>query len=86
MPTQARVEGLNPDLRDENGYAVVAPDITKRVRRGYPEVIDDEPRWPCSRPASAAAEQWNGALAGEAMAAFRRPPAQIRSCHERRRS
>ena len=59
MRTQARVEDLDHDLWEENDDAVVAPDVTKRVRRSYPELIHCAPRWPlvCPDRASAAAEQ-----------------------------
>jgi hypothetical protein len=45
MRAQARIEGLNPDIWDENDYAVVDPDISKRVGRIYPEMILGEPNW-----------------------------------------
>ena len=37
--------GLNPDIWDENDYAVVDPDINKRLGRIYPEAIRGESRW-----------------------------------------
>jgi hypothetical protein len=45
MRAQARVEGLNPDLWAANDYAIVDPDINKRVGRIYPEMIKGEPKW-----------------------------------------
>jgi hypothetical protein len=45
MRAQARVEGMNPDLWDENDYPIVDPDINKRVGRIYAEMILGEPKW-----------------------------------------
>jgi hypothetical protein len=45
MRAQARIEGLNPDIWAEDDYAIVDPDINKRVGRIYPEVILGEPKW-----------------------------------------
>jgi hypothetical protein len=42
---QARIEGLNPDLWADDDYAVVDPDINKRVGRIYPELIKGERKW-----------------------------------------
>jgi hypothetical protein len=44
---QARIEGLNADIWAEHGYAVVEPDINKRVGRIYPDMIRGDLRWPC---------------------------------------
>jgi hypothetical protein len=44
---QARIEGLNADIWAEHGYAVVEPDINKRVGRIYPDMIRSDLRWPC---------------------------------------
>jgi hypothetical protein len=45
MRARARVEGLNPDLWADDDYAIVDPDINKRVGRIYPEMILGEPKW-----------------------------------------
>jgi hypothetical protein len=80
MRTQARVEDLDPDLWDENDDAVVAPDITKGVRRSYPELIHCEPRWPLVSPDRAsAANSGMESSQEEDMAAFKRRYAQIRA-------
>jgi hypothetical protein len=44
---QSLIEGANPDLwaDAENDYAIVDPDINRRVGRIYPEVILGEPKW-----------------------------------------
>jgi hypothetical protein len=43
---QVRIEGGNPDLGwADDDYAVVDPDIDKRVGRIFPEVIRGEPKW-----------------------------------------
>jgi hypothetical protein len=34
---QARIEGLNPDVWDEDGYVVIDPDINTYVGRIYAE-------------------------------------------------
>jgi hypothetical protein len=44
MRAQPRVEGLNPDIWAENDYAIIDPDINKRVGRIYPEIILGEPK------------------------------------------
>jgi hypothetical protein len=74
MRAQARIEGLNPDIWDEHDYAIVDPDINKRVGRIYPEVILGRPMWlwflqtePATPPNSGKA----GTL-DEAKAAFKR--------------
>jgi hypothetical protein len=46
MRAPARIEGLNPALWAADDYAIVDPDINKRVGRIYPEVILGEPKWP----------------------------------------
>jgi hypothetical protein len=74
MRAQARVEGLNPDIWADDDYAIVDPDLNKRVGRIYPEMIRGEPKWmwflqtePAPPPNSGVA----GSLE-EAKAAFKR--------------
>jgi hypothetical protein len=74
MRAQARVEGLNPDLWAKDDYAIVDPDINKRVGRIYPEMIKGEPKWmwflqtePAPPPNSGKADSLE-----EAKAAFKR--------------
>jgi hypothetical protein len=43
---QSRIEGGTPELWDnENDYAIVDPDINKRLGRIYLEMILGEPKW-----------------------------------------
>ena len=59
--SQARIEGLNPDIWDEDDYAVNDPEIDESVGRICVETFLGELRWmvPANR-ARAAAEQWQG--------------------------
>ena len=81
MRAQARVEGLNPDIWDEADYAIVDPDINKRVGRFYTEVILGEPKWmwflqtePASPPNSGKADSLE-----EAKAQYKRRDAEVKS-------
>jgi hypothetical protein len=80
MRAQARIEGLNPDLWAEDDYAIVDPDINKRVGRIYLETIQGEPKWmwflqtePAPPPNSGVADSLD-----EAKAAFKRRYAEVR--------
>jgi hypothetical protein len=42
---QARVEGFDPNLWADDDYAIVDPDINKRVGRIYPEMILGARKW-----------------------------------------
>jgi hypothetical protein len=80
MRAQARVEGLNPDIWDENDYAIVDPDLNKRVGRIYPEIILGESKWlwflqtePAPPPNSGKADTLE-----EAKAQFKRRYAEVK--------
>jgi hypothetical protein len=77
---QARIEGLDPDIWDENDYTIVDPDANKRVGRIYPETIRGEQQWlwflqtePAPPPNSGVADTFN-----EAQAAFKRRYSEVK--------
>jgi hypothetical protein len=81
MCAQARVEGLNPDLWAEDDYAIVDPDINKRVGRIYPELIKGESKWMWFLQTELAPPPNSGKADSleEAKAAFKRRYAEVKS-------
>jgi hypothetical protein len=76
-----RIEGLNPDFGcADDHYAIVDPDINKRVGRIYAEMILGEPKWmwflqtePAPPPNSGTANSLE-----EVKAAFKRRYAEVK--------
>jgi hypothetical protein len=80
MRQQARIERWNPDIWAADDFAVIDPDINKRVGRIYPELIKGELKWlwflqtePAPPPNSGKAESLE-----EAKAAFKRRYAEVK--------
>jgi hypothetical protein len=80
MRAQARVEGMNPHLWADDDYAIVDPDINKRVGRIYPELIKGERKWMWFLQTEPAPPPNSGVVSSleEAMAAFKRRYQEVR--------